>query len=150
LRAAAWALANRDRKLATDAAYRMKHREEARAYKRVWAAENSQHVVAKVRAWVKANPDKRRVHSENRRARKKAAGGVLSPDLAQRLMKLQRGLCACCKQPLGGDYHLDHILPLYLGGANVDSNMQLLRSRCNAQKSKKHPVDFMQERGFLL
>ena len=37
-----------------------------------------------------------------------------------------------------------------LGGLNADSNMQLLRAECNLQKSAKHPVDFMQSRGFLL
>jgi len=28
--------------------------------------------------------------------------------------------------------------------------MQLLNAICNLQKHAKHPVDFMQERGFLL
>jgi len=36
------------------------------------------------------------------------------------------------------------------GGSNTDDNMQLLRKLCNLQKHAKHPVDFMQERGFLL
>lgn len=58
-------------------------------------------------------------------------------------------LCYCGK-PLGDAYHLDHVMPLALGGSNTDDNMQLLRDRCNLQKHAKHPVDFMQERGFLL
>jgi 5-methylcytosine-specific restriction endonuclease McrA len=45
---------------------------------------------------------------------------------------------------------MDHIVPLYLGGLNVDSNIQLLRAKCNLQKNKKHPVDFMRSKGFLL
>ncbi len=36
------------------------------------------------------------------------------------------------------------------GGANIDGNIQLLTGLCNRQKHTKHPVDFMQERGFLL
>jgi 5-methylcytosine-specific restriction endonuclease McrA len=79
-----------------------------------------------------------------------ASGGKLSPDLAERLYELQGGKCACCGKPLGEKYHLDHIMPLALGGANTDDNMQLLTARCNIQKSAKHPIDFMQERGFLL
>lgn len=71
-------------------------------------------------------------------------------DIAERLFKLQRGKCACCKQPLGDDYHMDHIMPLSLGGSNTDDNIQLLRAKCNQQKSAKHPVDFMQQRGFLI
>lgn len=33
---------------------------------------------------------------------------------------------------------------------NTDDNIQLLRKLCNHKKGTKHPVDFMQERGFLL
>lgn len=56
----------------------------------------------------------------------------------------------CCGLPLGDNYHIDHIMPLALGGSNTDDNIQLLRQRCNNQKCAKHPVDFMQSRGFLL
>lgn len=45
---------------------------------------------------------------------------------------------------------MDHILPLALGGTNVDENIQLLRKRCNLQKCAMHPVDFMQSKGRLL
>ena len=65
-------------------------------------------------------------------------------------MVLQKGLCPCCRKPLGNDYHMDHIIPLALGGSNGDNNIQLLRSECNLEKQAKHPVDFMQSRGFLL
>jgi 5-methylcytosine-specific restriction endonuclease McrA len=45
---------------------------------------------------------------------------------------------------------MDHIIPLALGGANTDDNIQLLRATCNLQKHTKHPIDFMQQRGYLL
>lgn len=79
-----------------------------------------------------------------------AAMFLKSKGLAERLFRLQRGKCACCKKPLGSDYHLDHIMPLALGGVNEDSNIQLLRAKCNMQKHTVHPVEFMQQRGFLL
>jgi len=53
-------------------------------------------------------------------------------------------------QPLGDDFHMDHIMPIALGGSNTDDNMQLLRKECNLQKQAKHPIDFMQSRGLLL
>lgn len=93
---------------------------------------------------------KSRVNCQNRRARIRGNGGELSKDIKQRLFELQRGKCACCGKPLGEKYHLDHIIHISLGGKNVDSNIQLLRARCNIQKSNKHPVDFMRSRGFLL
>lgn len=99
--------------------------------------------------WAKDNPLKVRVHIENRRAKARAAGGKLSRNIVVNLLKLQCGKCACCGRLLGDDFHLDHIMPLALGGANADSNMQLLRATCNQQKHAKHPIDFMQSRGFL-
>lgn len=100
--------------------------------------------------WYANNPDAVSVKNQNRRARVKSVGGKLSKGLPQQLFALQRGKCACCGQPLGENYHLDHIMPLALGGSNTDDNIQLLRSVCNNQKHAQHPVDFMQDRGFLL
>lgn len=98
----------------------------------------------------KLNPESSRIKNRNRRARALNAGGVLSKFISVQLFALQRGKCACCGLPLGDNYHLDHIMPLALGGSNTDDNVQLLRQRCNNQKNAKHPVDFMQSRGFLL
>lgn len=67
--------------------------------------------------------------------------------------RYKNGKCKACSKAshsVGDNYHLDHIMPLALGGPNTDDNIQLLRQRCNNQKSKKHPVDFMQSRGNLL
>lgn len=103
-----------------------------------------------VAKYVAENAGKRRVYEHRRRARKLKAGGELSQGIGDRLKALQKGKCACCRQPLGDEYHLDHILPLALGGTNADDNIQLLRAKCNQQKSAKHPIDYMQAKGFLL
>lgn len=101
--------------------------------------------------WWAKNPGARRIARQNYHARKIASGGKLSKGLATKLFKLQRGLCACgCGKPLGENYHLDHRMPLALGGTNTDDNMQLLCPTCNLQKSVKHPIEFMQSRGFLI
>lgn len=101
--------------------------------------------------WYAKNKASNRVRAHNRRARVRVAGGKLSASIAEKLFKLQRGKCACgCGQPLGDDYHLDHIMPLALGGSNTDDNIQLLTATCNLKKSSRHPVEFMQSRGFLL
>lgn len=97
-----------------------------------------------------ANPNAARIKNNNYRARKRENGGMLSKDIAQKLLILQRGKCACCGKPLGKNYHLDHIVPVAKGGSNTDDNIQLLRSTCNHEKSAKDPIKFMQERGFLL
>ena len=144
----AWVKANPDRVKA------MKERHRATAkYKETnsrYAAENIDRNRAKNRAWINNNRDAANRIYHTRRAKKAEAGGVLSKGLAAKLLSLQRGKCACCGLPLGGKYHLDHILPIALGGTNTDDNIQLLRAVCNHQKHAKHPVDFMQSRGFLL
>ena len=160
---AAWRAANPSKIKESNAAWRAANVEKLRGSKAKWYASNVKKRMADNAAWYAANtaraktnrarwfaenPGARRVHRQNRRARN---AGSLSAGLAERLFKLQRGKCACgCKQPLGDDYHLDHRMPLALGGSNTDDNMQLLRAICNLHKNAKHPIDFMQQKGFLL
>lgn len=132
------------------AAYIAANREKCRAASAAYRAANPDKVRAAKAAYAAANPDKRCICAHNRRAKERANGGKLSPDLSAKLFKLQKGKCACCGLSLGDNFHLDHIMPIALGGVNEDWNIQLLRSHCNNQKYTKHPVDFMQMRGFLL
>ena len=148
---AAWHEENSEKKKAANAAWRASNSETIRVINAAYRAANSEKINKVSAKWRAANIEAGRIYAHNRRARKREAGGRLSSGLAERLFKLQRGKCACgCKQPLGDDYHLDHRMPLALGGTNTDDNMQLLTAKCNLQKSAKHPVDFMQQRGFLL
>lgn len=146
----AYYAANRDVLLADFADRYKKNPEPAKARTIAWSKINQEHVKEYNRAWHKANPNAAKVISENRRARKLNNGGRLSRGLSAKLFVLQKGKCACCGLPLGASYHMDHVIPLALGGSNTDDNIQLLRQRCNSQKGKKHPIDFMQSRGFLL
>lgn len=128
---------------------REKNPEITRASNAKKRANNPEAERARCREWFAKNPDKRAIYQHNRQA-KIAKLGKLSSNLAPKLYKTQKGKCVCCQQELGDDYHLDHIMPLALGGLNIDSNMQLLKATCNMQKHTKHPIDFMQSKGFLL
>lgn len=141
---------NKEQRKASFSTYYAENRERKRSYNATYNAENMDSIRASKAIYRAANPEKCRIHRHNRRARKAAVGGELSPGLAEKLFKLQKGKCACCKQQLGNDYHRDHIMPLALGGTNTDDNIQLLRPKCNNLKRARHPVDFMQQRGFLL
>lgn len=113
-------------------------------------AENPNKYLAATNEWKKNNKDKRAIHNQNRRSRIRKAGGSLSNELIRTLLSKQSFKCACCGKSLEDGFHIDHILPLALGGKNEDTNIQLLTPKCNLQKNAKHPIDFMQERGFLL
>lgn len=115
-----------------------------------WRLKNVEYDKARTAKWHAENPESARLSGQNRRANKARSFGRLSKGLEARLFASQKGKCPCCKKPLGYDYHLDHVMPLALGGSNTDDNMQLLRKTCNLQKNAKHPVEFMQSRGFLL
>lgn len=148
--AAKWAAANRDKVNANLAKWHAANPEKKSEYHAKWYEENSDKAKARVAKWAAENPETVLIYSHNRRARKRANGGKLSKGLTEKLFKLQKGKCACgCKQSLGDDYHMDHIMPLVLGGANSDDNIQLLRAVCNMKKNAKDPIDFMQQRGFL-
>lgn len=145
-----WRSNNREHEKAYAATYRAENRDKRNKYSAEWRSKNPEKAKAAVLTWNLNNPDAKRLFNQNRRALRKKVGGVLSVDLSTKLFRLQRGKCACCGLSLGETFHLDHIMPLALGGANTDDNMQLLRQRCNTQKQAKHPIDFMQSRGFLL
>lgn len=148
--ASAWAAANPCKVMARSIArYAADARKELSRNKE-WRAANQDKIKAAKAAWRVKNPEARRIHNHNRRARKRANGGKLSPCLADKLFKLQHGKCACCHASIADGSHLDHVIPLALGGLNEDWNMQLLCPPCNLSKGAKHPVDFMQSRGLLL
>jgi 5-methylcytosine-specific restriction endonuclease McrA len=149
-KSAAWEAANREKVNAAHAAWNAANPDKRRAITAAYYATHVDECTARNKAWAEANQEARRAYWQNRQAKKREAGGKLSPDIADKLLKLQRGRCACCGQPLRGKYHLDHIVSIAKGGANVDANIQLLLPKCNREKHAKHPVDFMQSRGSLL
>lgn len=140
---------NKENNAASVAAWQARNPERVAANGVAYRAANKEKCKAAISAWAKANPEARLIYRENRRA--KENGRKLSTDLPKKLFELQRGRCACCKSDLKKTkYHLDHKMPLSKGGANDDPNIQLLCPTCNSEKGAKHPIDFMQQKGFLL
>ncbi|WP_409266831.1 HNH endonuclease [Massilia sp. BHUDP2] len=145
-----WYYDNHEKAKAKRAEWRAANPERMRAATAAWRAKHPDRQKAAEEAWRAANPWFTRSSLIRRRAQLAVSKGRLSRDIVQRLLALQRGRCACCGESLGDEYHLDHIMPLALGGANIDANMQLLRAICNLRKGAKHPVEYMQDKGFLL
>lgn len=129
-------------------------REKARAHYRA----NRERILEQSRKWRAANPGKsaalqkvwRDGNQEKRRASKRARKAAKRVTLVRELTKLQRGRCAYCRATLGNDFHVDHVMPLKLGGADHRSNLQLACESCNLTKSAQHPVDFAQSLGRLI
>jgi len=130
-------------------AWNKRNQGKMRASHAAWKKRHPEKVRAQDAAWRKRNPEATRAFHSAYKARKKGASGVHTVQEVRRLFTMQRGRCVVCRERLG-KYHKDHILPLKLGGGNDISNIQLLCPGCNSHKHAKHPVQFMQERGFLL
>lgn len=124
---------------------------------------------ARAKAWHKANAAKTLERQRERarrmgpvwRAQQNAAHRarkVGSPDTwcladIDNLMILQKAKCAYCRVRFSKErksYHIDHIMPLSLGGSNNRKNIQLLCPTCNLRKNGKHPLVFARQCGRLL
>lgn len=145
-----WQQENADRFGAYQKEYRERNAAKERERAGAWKKVNADHERERLAKWAREHRDMRCINEQNRREQKRSGDGRLSAGLALHLMTLQQGKCACCGILLDDGYHLDHIMPLALGGPHEDSNIQLLCQTCNLSKHAQHPVDFMQKRGFLL
>jgi len=169
----AWAKANPDKVKEAQKTYRKKHAKKIAAYRaahyeeekvrnaawqrdhpeagKAWSAAHPEKRRAYVDKWQKAHPEAGRIGTHNYRSRKKSNGGKLSLGLAKRLLVHQKNRCSVCKTSLKKHgYHMDHVVPLFRGGKNIDSNIQLTCPKCNLEKNSKDPIEFMQSRGYLL
>ena len=94
----------------------------------------------------KLTPEQKRAFnvamSQNRRARERNAPGRFTRDDILEIYHGQGTLCAWCYEPLGDDIHVDHYMPLALGGSNWPDNLRLLHGSCNASKGALHPEEF--------
>ena len=95
----------------------------------------------------KKNPDK---VAEFTQRRKSQTLGRLPRGAIKKIGDYQRWLCVICRCDVSKSYHVDHIMPLAKGGKHEPKNIQILCPSCNVRKSAKDPIEYMQERGFLL
>lgn len=115
-----------------------------------WQRDNVERTRIKNRKWQSKNRDACATHIRNRRAKQKRAEGTHTKADVLQLLRLQKEQCAICNKKLGGKYHVDHIQPIFKGGANHKLNLQILCPFCNESKGAKDPIEYMRSRGFLL
>lgn len=108
-----------------------------------WTAEQRAAQAAYLKAWNQRNRGKVREYSRRgqlvRRARKHA-GFVEVVDPAE-VLRRGDGLCGICGKPVDPEtFHVDHIVPLALGGEHSYANTQAAHPLCNRSKGTKLPT----------
>jgi len=140
----------KENKKESNKAYRESHKEKIKDINKSYREANKDKIKEREKAYQQANKDNRNICHRNRRSRKRNAEGSHTSADIQQLLTLQRKKCAVCHTSITKGYHVDHVIPLAMNGSNDKYNLQLLCATCNLSKHAKHPVNFMQERGFLL
>lgn len=100
-----------------------------------------------LRRYRSAHPDRVREWGRKRSACKI---NRLPRGTVRRIGELQKWRCAICRVSVREHYHVDHIMPLKLGGEHIPRNIQLLCPSCNVRKNAKDPITYMQSVGRLL
>lgn len=145
-RVAAWRAANPGKRKVQDAAYRKRNRDKCRESNAKWRAKRPDYF----KEWEARNVEICRAYRRNTKARRKAAPGRHTAADVAAIRSAQKGRCAYCRIRLDRSEHVDHVLPVALGGTNDRSNLQLLCPPCNLAKGAKHPVQYAREQGLLL
>lgn len=149
-----WRLRNREQAISATAAWADKNPERAAAAVKRWQQANLERVKEKARAWASENRESRNATQRNRNAKKRNSEGQHSAKDVESIILLQRQMCACCQSKLifsgVNRYHVDHIMPIALGGSNGRENLQALCKKCNLRKSAKPPEVWAKENGKLI
>lgn len=145
-----WRLENQDHYRSCVKSYCENNRELLRKKNLEYISTHSEQRKAAKKAWKLANPQKVSTYHRNRKAIKRNAEGSHTASDIQQLLVLQKHKCAVCRISIANGYHVDHVIPLSLGGTNDKGNLQILCPHCNLSKNAQPPVDFMQSRGMLL
>jgi 5-methylcytosine-specific restriction endonuclease McrA len=148
----AWHAANKEKAAARKAACRKVDAAKARRAEQKRRKAKIEAYRAADRAWRKANPEKCRAIKMTRRAKEMGSNGRYDASVITWLMGQQKGKCAhpWCGESIEKHRHVDHVLPLAIGGTNDRRNLQLLCPTCNRSKGAKHPVDFALQHGMLV
>lgn len=124
--------------------------EKYREYNLKYREDRLEELRKKDREWYKANPEIVKQRNRNCKARRKGAEGKFTNDDVKNIFNRQKGKCINCLKNIAKEYHVDHVIPIKLGGTNWPNNLQLLCPTCNLKKNAKHPIKWAQEQGRLL
>lgn len=137
----------------SDSRWASKNRDAVRRKHKSWRDKNRDHVNKYSRDWSYHNKEKASISQRSSKARRRGAEGKYNKKDITRILDRQKWKCAeprCSVSLRKSGYHVDHIMPLVLGGSNWPDNLQCLCPRCNLSKGAKHPIEWAIENGRLI
>jgi hypothetical protein len=134
--------------------HKLKHREQMR----LWWIENGDRLKndpewcerhrANSRRSRAAHPEYSQTCNQARRARVCGSDGRHTKDDVILQYSKQDGKCLYCGCVVGGEYHVDHYIPLCCGGSNGPENIVVACPRCNFSKGGLLPEYWFQTSGY--
>lgn len=122
--------------------YRVSNLERERARQRAWVEKNRDKHCEKSRRYYRAHRSAVNAATANRRARVACADGTHSQADTTSQANRQRWKCYWCGKQVRDAYHVDHVVPIALGGSNAPENLVITCRFCNLSKGAKHPMDW--------
>jgi 5-methylcytosine-specific restriction endonuclease McrA len=118
-------------------------REKTKERNRKRRKENGERMRAVENAYFKKNPEKRHLKNAKCRAQRYAARGRASAPQIRLRMQMFGNKCSYCA--VGQQEHIDHLIPIKLGGTNWPANLRPSCASCN-HKKKAMPAKVWLER----
>jgi 5-methylcytosine-specific restriction endonuclease McrA len=122
--------------------YFQAHKDRIQEQHRAYRESNQDKVRAYFRKYREDHPEKMSALNRARKARDRGAPGVHTEQDVLAQHKRQHGRCFWCNCKVGDSYHVDHVIPLKLGGSNGPENLVIACPFCNLSKHARHPMDF--------
>lgn len=122
--------------------YQLENRELILVRKRKNYLKNKESIIYKQTAYIKNNPEIRKVTKANNKARKLSAEGIITLEEVKNLYLSQDGKCNICKVELNNYYQIDHKIPFTKNGSNFIENIQITCTTCNIKKFNHTPEQY--------
>lgn len=115
-------------------------------YQSDWYERNKNERRKSIRRWRENNPDKITIYKHRYRAKKQDNGH--EPYDPKYIYDRDNWICRICNKPVDKELKypnrmsksIDHIIPVSLGGADTEANVQLAHLTCNQRKNNKVDV----------
>lgn len=147
-----WKENNRDKVLAEKRRYRERHKDKINARIREYRTENKEYVNELKRKAYEENRERylelQRIRKRRYKARKRSNGGSYTSDELDDCLHYFNYRCAYTGEPLGDDYHMDHVVPVSKGGSSNIWNMVPSLPHVNISKLDRDMTEWYKEQDY--